>query len=66
LIEYGHQLLKGVIDFSIVDFIPVLDKIPGPLPWRVSTAKFRREDNEFQRKLIHEAIYGEGAVSSLY
>ncbi|KAG6843882.1 hypothetical protein H0H87_012098 [Tephrocybe sp. NHM501043] len=43
---------------SIVNIFPLLDYIPGPMPWRARARAFRENDKAIYTKLINEALTG--------
>ncbi|KAJ7628961.1 cytochrome P450 [Roridomyces roridus] len=46
---------------SIINALPFLDRIPGPMPWRTRAAAFRKKEDAMYDKFVTEAIEGKGA-----
>ncbi|KAH8920457.1 cytochrome P450 [Atractiella rhizophila] len=49
---------NGILAFSIINFFPILDYLPGPMPWRTFTKPYRQKDKEFYETLHQEAAAG--------
>jgi hypothetical protein len=46
---------------SIINVLPFLDLIPGPMPWRKRAQAFRKRDGALYDKLITRAVSGEAS-----
>ncbi|KNZ81601.1 Cytochrome P450 2B11 [Termitomyces sp. J132] len=46
---------------SIVNALPFLDLLPGPMPWRTRAQKFRKREDIVYGKLIDEAVRGKAS-----
>ncbi|KAF7372758.1 Cytochrome P450 2B11 [Mycena sanguinolenta] len=46
---------------SIMNFLPFLDMIPGPMPWRKRAHTYRKRDDALYDKLITRAVAGEAS-----
>ncbi|KAG6909891.1 hypothetical protein DXG01_014705 [Tephrocybe rancida] len=70
----GHEadlkeIIKAIADFvqlctpsaSIINVLPFLDYIPGPMPWRTRAQAYREREDAIYKKLIDEAVTGKGS-----
>ncbi|KAG6823055.1 hypothetical protein H0H92_011569, partial [Tricholoma furcatifolium] len=46
---------------SIINVLPFLDLIPGPMPWRTYARAFRELEDQIYNKLIGEAVGGQAS-----
>ncbi|KAG6829138.1 hypothetical protein H0H87_012507 [Tephrocybe sp. NHM501043] len=46
---------------SIINVLPFLDYIPGPMPWRTRAKEYREREDAIYKKLIEDAVTGKGA-----
>ncbi|KAF8066770.1 cytochrome P450 [Lyophyllum atratum] len=46
---------------SIINVLPFLDKIPGPMPWKTRAAKYRKREDDIYNKIINEAVSGKAS-----
>ncbi|KAG6902058.1 hypothetical protein C0995_005115 [Termitomyces sp. Mi166 len=46
---------------SIINTLPFLDLLPGPMPWRTRAQAFRKREYEVYKKLIDEAVTGKAS-----
>lgn len=46
---------------SIVNAMPFLDLLPGPMPWRMRAQAFRKREDSVHSKLIDEAVTGKAS-----
>ncbi|KAJ6458514.1 cytochrome P450 [Mycena sanguinolenta] len=46
---------------SIINVLPFLDSIPGPMPWRTRAQAFRKREEVLYDKLVTRAISGEAS-----
>ncbi|KAG5732267.1 Cytochrome P450 2B19 [Termitomyces sp. T112] len=44
---------------SIINVLPFLDLLPGPMPWRIRAQEFRKREDAVYKKLIDKALEGE-------
>ncbi|KAJ7628886.1 cytochrome P450 [Roridomyces roridus] len=57
-----HELLSLLVpSASIINALPFLDMIPGPMPWRVRATAFRKREDAIYQKLVNEAVSGRAA-----
>ncbi|KAG6823563.1 hypothetical protein H0H92_009768 [Tricholoma furcatifolium] len=54
--DEGFQL--GTPSASIINTLPFLDWIPGPLPWRKRAKAYRQKERAVYEKLIDDAVTG--------
>ncbi|KAJ7639235.1 cytochrome P450 [Roridomyces roridus] len=46
---------------SIINVLPFLDWIPGPMPWRTRAREYRRREDALYDRLIKNAVEGSGS-----
>ncbi|KJA24944.1 hypothetical protein HYPSUDRAFT_1073693 [Hypholoma sublateritium FD-334 SS-4] len=64
-----HEIMSAAEEFitlctptsSIINMLPFLDWLPGPMPWRTRAKAFRKRDGDLYEKLVREAVSGTGS-----
>ncbi|KAG6843880.1 hypothetical protein H0H87_012096 [Tephrocybe sp. NHM501043] len=51
---------------SIINVLPFLDLIPGPMPWRTRAQSFRGREKAIFKRIIDEAVTGKGSGMNTY
>lgn len=51
---------------SIINVLPFLDAIPGPMPWRKRAQAYRKREDALYAKLIKEAVSGKASGMNTY
>ncbi|KAH8917811.1 cytochrome P450 [Atractiella rhizophila] len=63
----NQRAFNGILGFSIINFIPILDAIPGPLnPWRALAAPKLKEDKDFYDEVHREAKAGKNVGAATW
>ncbi|KAG6859131.1 hypothetical protein C0995_011268, partial [Termitomyces sp. Mi166 len=51
---------------SITNFLPFLDLIPGPMPWRTRAESYRKQHDALYEKLVDDAVTGKASGMSTW
>ncbi|KAG6812127.1 hypothetical protein H0H92_004241 [Tricholoma furcatifolium] len=61
ILDISNELAKSISPFaSIINIFPMLDWIPGPMPWRTRARVYHEREKAIYKKLIDEALVGRG------
>ena len=73
VISTPNQVLIDTADIliptaSITNLLPILDLIPGPMPWRTRVRNFREKEDAIYDKLINHAmrLHSSGIYTYVY
>ncbi|KAG6907957.1 hypothetical protein DXG01_006745 [Tephrocybe rancida] len=66
LIGEYNQVLDELVNLSapsasIINVLPFLDLIPGPMPWRTRAKSFRMRDADVYGRLVEDAVTGKNS-----
>ncbi|KAG6808572.1 hypothetical protein H0H92_003676 [Tricholoma furcatifolium] len=51
---------------SIINALPFLDWIPGPLPWRTRAQSYRQREDDFYDRLVYESLMGKASGTNTW